>query len=176
MATASLCQEQAKPSPGVVSPRGPCSSLVFKVWSQMATSVAPRSLLKMQTLNSFPRPVGTGNYILTGCHLPIPLGSVRPEPTAGVTRKVSVCQSLSCVRLFVTPIAWSPPGSSLSIEFSRQEYWSGLPFHSPGDRPSPGPKPRSPTPQANSLPSEPSGKPCQQEGLLKHKCHPGDSG
>ena len=67
MATASLCQEQAKPSPGVVSPRGPCSSLVFKVWSQMATSVAPRSLLKMQTLNSFPRPVGTGNYILTGC-------------------------------------------------------------------------------------------------------------
>ena len=34
------------------------------------------------------------------------------------------------------PIDCSPPGSSLSMEFSRQEYWSGLPFPSPGDLPS----------------------------------------
>ena len=43
--------------------------------------------------------------------------------------------------------------------FSRQEYWSGLPFPSPGNLPSPGIKPRSPTLQADSLLSESSGKP-----------------
>ena len=47
----------------------------------------------------------------------------------------------------------------LSTEFSRQEYWRGLPFLSPGDLPDPGIKPRSPTLQADSLPSEVSGKP-----------------
>ena len=43
--------------------------------------------------------------------------------------------------------------------FSRQEYWSGLPSLPPGDLPNPGIKPRSPTLQADSLPSEPSEKP-----------------
>ena len=47
----------------------------------------------------------------------------------------------------------------LSLEFSRQEYWSGLPFPSPGDRPDPGTEPGSPALQADSLPSEPPGKP-----------------
>ena len=42
--------------------------------------------------------------------------------------------------------------------FSRQEYWSGLPFPSPGDLPDPGIDPRSPTLQADSLPAEPPGK------------------
>ena len=41
------------------------------------------------------------------------------------------------------------------MEFSRQEYWSGLPFPSPGDLPDPGIEPGSPTLQADSLPSEP---------------------
>ena len=43
--------------------------------------------------------------------------------------------------------------------FSRQEYWSGLPFPSPGDLPDPGIKLGSPSLQADSLPSEPPGKP-----------------
>jgi len=43
--------------------------------------------------------------------------------------------------------------------FSRQEYWSGLPFPSPGDLPDPGIKSGSPALQADSLPSEPPGKP-----------------
>ena len=43
-------------------------------------------------------------------------------------------------------------------EFSRQEYWSGL-LYPPGDLPNPGIKPRSPALQADSLPSEPPGKP-----------------
>ena len=48
----------------------------------------------------------------------------------------------------------------LSMEFSRQEYWSGLPFPSPGDLPNPGIEPGSPALQADSLPTEStSGKP-----------------
>ena len=46
-----------------------------------------------------------------------------------------------------------------SMGFSRQEYWSGLPFPSPGDLPDPGIKPRSPTLQADTLTSAPPGKP-----------------
>ena len=47
----------------------------------------------------------------------------------------------------------------LSMEFSREEYWSGLPFPSPGDLPDPGIEHRSPALRVNSLPSEPPGKP-----------------
>ena len=69
----------------------------------------------------------------------------------------SEVKSLSCVRLFATPwtLAYQAPPS---MGFSRQECWSGLPFPSPGDLPDPGIKPRSPTLQADSLPSEPRGK------------------
>ena len=45
------------------------------------------------------------------------------------------------------------------MEFSRQEHWSGLPFPSPGDLSDPGIKPGFPALQADSLPSEPPGKP-----------------
>ena len=45
------------------------------------------------------------------------------------------------------------------MEFFRQEYCSGLPFPSPGDLPDPGIEPVSPALQADSLPSEPLGKP-----------------
>ena len=44
------------------------------------------------------------------------------------------------------------------LEFSKQEYWSGLPFPSPRDLPDPGIEPRSPTLQADFLLSEPPGK------------------
>ena len=47
----------------------------------------------------------------------------------------------------------------LSMQFSRQDYWNGLPFPSPGDLPDLGIEPRSPTLQADALPSEPPGKP-----------------
>ena len=69
-------------------------------------------------------------------------------------------KSLSHVRLFVTPwtVTYQAP---LSMGFSRQEYWSGLPFPSPGDLPDPGIEPGSPTLQANALTSEPPGKPKQ---------------
>ena len=50
------------------------------------------------------------------------------------------------------------------MEFSRQDYWSGLPFPSPGELPNPGIKPGSPELQADSLPSKPPGKPCKKDG------------
>ena len=56
-------------------------------------------------------------------------------------------KSLSHVRLFATP--WTAAYQALpSMGFSRQEYWSGLPFPSPGDLPNPGIEPRSPALQA----------------------------
>ena len=47
----------------------------------------------------------------------------------------------------------------LSVEFSRQEYWSGLPFSAPGDFPHPGIEARPLALQVDSLPFEPPGKP-----------------
>ena len=65
---------------------------------------------------------------------------------------------LSCVWLCGTP--WTVAHqASLSMGFSRQEYWSGLSFPSPGDLPNPGIKPRSPALHVDPLQSEPSGKP-----------------
>ena len=69
--------------------------------------------------------------------------------------EVLVTQS---VWLFVTP--WTITHQTpLSMVFSRQEYWRGLPFPSAGDLPDPGIEPRYPALQADSLPSEPPGNP-----------------
>ena len=75
-------------------------------------------------------------------------------------------KSLSCVQLFATPwtVAHQAP---LSMGFSRQEYWSGLPFPFPGDLPDPGIEPRSPALRADASPSEPSGK----QKLLPNLCY-----
>ena len=65
---------------------------------------------------------------------------------------------LSPVQLSATP--WTAAHQApLSMGFSRQECWSGLPFPSPGDLPGPGLEPGSPALWADSLPSEPPGKP-----------------
>ena len=78
-------------------------------------------------------------------------------PTTFKTLKVKV-KSLSCVRLFATPwtVAHQAP---LSMGFSRQESWSGLPFPSPGELPNPGIEPGSPALQADALTSKLPGKP-----------------
>ena len=63
----------------------------------------------------------------------------------------------SCLTLAIPwTVAYQAP---LSMGFSRQEYWSGLPFPSPGDLPNPGIKPRSPALQADDLPTKLWGKP-----------------
>ena len=69
-----------------------------------------------------------------------------------------MCGSHSAVSDFATPWTVSPQ-TPVSMEFSRQEYWSGLPFLSPGDLPNPEIKPWSLALQADSLASEPPGEP-----------------
>ena len=90
-------------------------------------------------------------------------------------------KSLSRVQLVATPwtVACQAP---LSMEFSRQEYWSGLPFSSPGDLPDQGIKPGSLVLWADSLPSEPPGKPKSYQERArkdpvskKRDCGPGDN-
>ena len=69
-----------------------------------------------------------------------------------------MCVSHSVMSDSVTP--WTIAHQTLlSMEFSMQEYWSELPCHSQGDFPNPGSEPRSPSLQADSLLSEPPGKP-----------------
>ena len=73
-------------------------------------------------------------------------------------------KSLSRDQLFATPwtVAYQ---ASPSMGFSRQEYWSGLSFPSPGDLPDPGIEPRSPALEAGALTSEPPVKPYRE-----HRC------
>ena len=73
-----------------------------------------------------------------------------------IVLKVKV-KSLSHVRFFATQwtVAYQAP---LYMGFSRQEYWSGLPFPPPGDLPNPGIKLWSPALQADALPPKPPGK------------------
>ena len=72
----------------------------------------------------------------------------------GILSKHFKVKLLRCVRLFATPwtVTYQAPPT---MGFSRQEYWSGLPFPSPGDFPNPGIESRSPALQADALPSEP---------------------
>ena len=83
-------------------------------------------------------------------------------PITGKRKKVKL---LSHVLLFATPwtVAHEAP---LSMGFSRQDYWSGLPFSSPGDLPDLGIELGSSALQADSLPSEPPGTPLQS--LIKY--------
>ena len=67
-------------------------------------------------------------------------------------------------------IQWTIAGQApLSMGFSRQEYWTGLPFPSPGDLPDSGIKPRSPALQADSFPTELPGKPSVKIKTLSYK-------
>ena len=71
--------------------------------------------------------------------------------------KILVAQSCPTLEILWIVAHQAP----LSMEFSRLEYWSGLPFPTPGNLPNPGIEPRSPALQADSLLSEPTGKPAR---------------
>jgi len=76
--------------------------------------------------------------------------------------------SLSVVSDSATP--WTVPCQApLSMGFSRQEYWSGFPFPSPGDFPNPGIEPKSPALQVDSLPMSHQGS--MQYGSRKENFH-----
>ena len=86
--------------------------------------------------------------------------------TIALISHTSKVKLLSHVQLFATlwTVAYQAPPS---MEFSRQEYWNGLPFPSPGDLPSPGIEPGSPTWWADALPFEPLGNPTGYKVMLK---------
>ena len=87
------------------------------------------------------------------------------------TGKEKKCQSLSHIQLFAT--SWTVAHKApLSLEFSRQVYWSELAFPSPGELPDPGAKLRSPALQADSLLSEPPGKPKRQALEIQSQINP----
>ena len=76
-----------------------------------------------------------------------------------------------CLVVFKSVTSWTVASQApLSMEFSREEYWSGLPFLSPGVLSDPGIEPKSPALQADSLPSAPPGKPlgelCRPKQML----------
>ena len=78
-----------------------------------------------------------------------------PQAATDLGASSAVCSVMSDS---VTP--WTAAHQApLSVGFSRQEYWNGLPSPSPGDLPDPGIEPVSPTLQADSLPFEPPEKP-----------------
>ena len=80
---------------------------------------------------------------------------VKHRTTLKVKSESEVAQSCLILCNPWTVAHQAPP----SMGFSRQEYWSGLPFPSPGDLPDPGIEPTSPTLQADALTSAPPGKP-----------------
>ena len=85
------------------------------------------------------------------------ISSLQSDSTSQTIWKVKV-KSLSRVWLFATPRTVAHQ-ASLSMGFSRQDYWSGLLLSSPEDLPDPGIEPQFPALQADSLPSEPPKKP-----------------
>ena len=90
---------------------------------------------------------------------PLPHGVCGSHTESQGPMKVLVAQSCP-IQLSMTP--WTVAHQSpLYMEFSRQEYWSVLLFPSPGDLPNSEIKPGSSTLQADSLPSEPPGKPTE---------------
>jgi len=82
----------------------------------------------------------------------------------GKNQKVKVKAAQYCLTLF-DPMDCSCQ-APLAMEFSRPEYWSGLPCPPPGNLPNPGIRPRSLTLQVDSLPAEPPGKPMDRINML----------
>ena len=89
------------------------------------------------------------------------------ESRAFIDMRVSLVMSVAESHMTLCdPMDCSPPG-----EFPRQEYWDGLPFSFPRDLPDPGVKLRYPALQADSLPSEPPGKPFLDMKRCKNRDH-----
>ena len=120
-----------------------CGSCCF---SKSAKTIWEEARQLRQPLRVYPIWCITENWLSRSVHY--------HSLTITLSVKWSEVKSLSRVQLFATPrtVAYQAPPS---LGFSRQEYWSGLPFLSPGDLPNPGIEPGSPVLQADALPSDP---------------------
>ena len=134
-------------------------------WSAEAGCVTQGILASLLLSLTHHRLQTTRFWSIKGPTIPIISFSLDKEAKSG-----SVIKSLSHVWLFVTPwtVARQAP---LSMEFFRQEYLSGLLFPSPGGLPDPGIKPWSPALQADSLPSEPPGKPLDNDPIIFNRAY-----
>ena len=143
----------------------PCTSITPSVergWRQHHLRWHPISFLKLRH-NSHNIPFQSRqslSVVSSPCWAVItatPSGTFLISPERNPPHGLHVFSRLSCVWLFATPwtVARQAP---LSIAFSKQEYWTGLPFSPPGDLPNPGIEPAtpvSPALQADSYPTEP---------------------
>ena len=126
--------------------------------------------VSQQRSNTFKRPC-IPHLVLTWSRLSQQV-SVRPgipgldKYSLKEEKKKTMLFTQSCLTL-CDPMNYSPAGSSI-FGFPRQEYWSGLPFPSPGDLPDRGIEPGSPALQADSVLSEPPGKPSKDRVKNNH--------
>ena len=99
--------------------------------------------------------------------LRVPPSGLKPSTDTTSYTEVCVCVCVSVSSSVLFAALWTMAHLvPLSMEFSRQQYWSGLPFCSSGNLLNPEIKPRSLTLQADSLPSEPPGKSIPKPGFL----------
>ena len=103
------------------------------------------------------------------CPILLPAGDGRVEKVCPCTIKYLNCVCVSVAQSYPTiATPWTVAHQApLSKGFSRQEYWRGLPFPSPGDLPDPGIEPTFPALQVDSLLSEPPGKSPQFSDIIK---------
>ena len=129
--------------------------------SQDSDSMKSLKVLVIQSCTTFETPWTVSHQALLSMEffrqeycqgLPFPSPGNLPNPTIEPDSESEVAQSCPTLCHPVDCTLWTVPCQApLSMGFSRQEYWSGLPFPSPGDLPDPGIKPRSPTLQADAL-------------------------
>ena len=131
---------------------------MLSCFSHVQLSVTPWTIARQASL-SMDSP---GKNTRVGCHAPLQglfltQGltelQIYKEIELGLVKEES--ESVICSVMSNSVIPWTIAHQApLGMEFSRQEYWSGLPFPSPGDLPDRGIEPRSPALQADSLPAE----------------------
>ena len=124
--------------PGSGEPPGPVCATPHPIQSQRGPWLAERP--------------GANDFTSPGPGVSLPLALPRPVPGNSVLSHFSHVWLFATLR---TPAHQAP----LSMGFSRQEHWSGLPCPPPGARPDPGIECASPVSQADSSPTEPPGKP-----------------
>ena len=142
----------------------PCHSNVSEILPQLFKRKKGSKALNLMKIPPRIYPIHLAAWMT-----PAPLGEVhifatQPTSILDVFQKSLISRSelifpYAASRSVVFDSLWPHGQAPLSTGFSRQEYWSGLPFPSPGELPDPGIEPGSPALQAVSLPSEPQGKP-----------------
>ena len=130
-------------------------------WSRLLKVPWTARRLNLYTWNSPGKNTGVGSHSLLQGTFPtqgLKMGLLHCRQIFNHLSHQSESEVTQLCPTLSDPMDCSLPGSSVHGVF-QQDYWSGLPFLSPGDLPNPGIKPRSPALQTGALPSEPPRKP-----------------